>query len=176
MAVLRATVSARTWLAVIHLLAGLFIGVVTFTLALTGVVTGIALLPFFLAGVPVLAGTLWLCIWLAGIERARFALLLGRDIPAAPPPRGRTSLRTMVAPLTSGAAWRTTAYALIRFPLGLLQFVLVSAVWAVGLMLITAPTYYWALPGGGFHLGGPVIRYPGALIAGVLAGLAVLLL
>jgi len=175
-AVLRATVSARTWLAVIHLLAGLFIGVVTFTLALTGVVTGIALLPFFLAGVPVLAGTLWLCIWLAGIERARFALLLGRDIPAAPPPRGRTSLRTMVAPLTSGAAWRNAAYALIRFPLGVLQFVLVSVVWAMGLVLVTAPTYYWALPGGGFNLGGHLIRYPGALIAAVLAGLAVLLL
>ena len=109
MAVLRAVVSARTWLAVIHLTAGFFVGVVTFTVVLTGLVTGTVLLPFFLAGVPVLAGTFWLCIWIAGTERARFALLLGRDIPAAPPPRGRTRLRTMVAPLTSGTAWRYTA-------------------------------------------------------------------
>ena len=176
MAVLRAVVSARTWLAVIHLIAGFFVGAVTFTVLLTGLVTGIALLPFFLAGLPVLAGTFWLCIWMAGAERARFALLLGRDIPVAPPPRGRTRLRTIVAPLTSATAWRYAAYALIRFPLGVLQFVLVSVVWAVGLALVTAPTYYWALPGGGFNIDGHLIRYPGALIAAVLAGLAVLLL
>ena len=175
-AVLRAPVSGRTWLAVIHLMAGFFIGVVTFVVVLVGLVTGIALLPFFLAGLPLLAGTFWLCIWLAGAERARFALLLGRDIPVAPPRRGRTRLRTTVAPLTSGAAWRYVAYALIRFPLGVLQFVLVSVVWAVGLALVTAPTYYWALPGGGFNINGHLIRYPGALIAAVLAGLAVLLL
>jgi signal transduction histidine kinase len=175
-AVLRAVVSGRTWLAVIHLMSGLFVGIVTFTVLLTGLVTGIALLPFFLAGVPVLAGTFWLCIWMAGAERSRFALLLGRGIPVAPPPRGRTRLRAMVAPLTSATAWRYAAYALIRFPLGVLQFVLVSVVWAVGLVLVAAPTYYWALPGGGFNLGGHLIRYPGALIAAVLAGLAVLLL
>jgi len=81
-----------------------------------------------------------------------------------------------VAPLTSATAWRYVAYALIRFPLGVLQFVLVSVVWAVGLALVTAPTYYWALPGGGFNINGHLIRYPGALIAAVLAGLAVLLL
>ena len=173
---LRSVVSARTWLAVIHLIAGLFVGVVTFTVLLTGLLTGIALLPSFLAGVPVLAATFWLCIWMAGAERARFALLLGRNIPAAPAPRGRTWLRTMVAPLTSAAAWRYAAYALIRFPLSVLQFVLVSVVWSLGLVLITAPAYFWALPGGGFNLGGHIIHYPGALIAGALAGLVVLLL
>jgi signal transduction histidine kinase len=174
--VLRSVVSARTWLAVIHLTAGFFVGVVTFTVLLTGLVTGIALVPVFLAGLPVLAGTLWLGIWIAAAERARFALLLGRNIPAAPPPRGRNWLRTIAAPLTSAAAWRDAAYALIRFPLSVLQFVLVSAVWSLGLVLITAPTYFWALPGGGFNLAGHIIRYPGALIAAVLAGLAVLLL
>jgi signal transduction histidine kinase len=175
-AALRAVASARTWLAVIHLIAGFFIGAVTFTGLLIGFITGIVLLPFFLAGLPVLAGTFWLCIWMAGAERARFALLLGRDIPAAPPPRGRTWLRTMVAPLTSAAAWRNAAYAVIRFPLGALQFVLVTAMWSLGVVLLTAPVYYWALPGGGFNFDGHLVRYPGALIAAVLTGLAVLLL
>jgi len=174
-AVLRPLVSARTWLAVIHLIAGFFVGLATFVLLLVGLIAGIVLLPFFLAGLPVLASTFWLCIWMAGPERSRFALLLGRDIPAAPPPRGRTWLRTVVAPLRSAVAWRHAAYALIRLPLGALQFVLVSAVWSVGLVLLTAPAYYWALPGGGFNLGGHLIRNPGVLIAAVLAGLAVLL-
>jgi len=49
-------------------------------------------------------------------------------------------------------------------------------VWSLGLVLITAPAYFWALPGGGFNLGGHIIHYPGALIAGALVGLVVLLL
>src|SRR5262249_21276332 len=63
--VLHSVVSARTWLAVIHLIAGFFVGLATFILLLTGLATGIALLPFFLAGLFVLAGTFWLCIWMA---------------------------------------------------------------------------------------------------------------
>ena len=174
-AVLRAVVSARTWLAVIHLMAGPFVGAVTLAVLLTGLIAGVVLLPFFLAGLPVLAGTLWVCIWIARAERARFALLLGADIPAAPPPHGRTGLRTMVAPLTSAPSWRNAAYALIRFPFGVIQLVLVTTAWSVGLALITAPTYYWALPGGGFNLGGHLIRSPGAVIAAVVAGVALLL-
>jgi len=174
-ALLRALVSGRTWLAVVHLMAGLFIGLATFIAVLTGLVTGIALVPVFLTGVPVLAGTFWLCIWMAGAERARFALLLDRDIPLVPPPRGRTWVRTMVAPLTSAAAWRKAAYALIRLPLSALQFALVTVVWSLSLALLTLPAYAWALPGGGVHLGGHLIRHPGALIATVLAGLALLL-
>ncbi len=174
-AALRAVVSARTWLAVVHLTVGFWAGLVTFTVALTGLATGIALVPVCLAGLPVLAGTLWLCLWIGHAERARYMLLLGTDIPAAPSPQGRTWLRTAAAPLTSGAAWRAAVYALVRFPLSALQLTLVTAVWSLGLVLITAPCYVWALPGGGAHLGGHLIRYPGALITAVLAGVALLL-
>jgi len=168
-------VSGRTWLAIVHLMAGLFIGIALFIVVLVGLVTGIALLPVFLAGVPVLAGMFWLCIWLAAAERARFALLLGTDIPAAPLPGGRTWPRRMAAPFTSAAAWRSVLYMLIRFPLSLVQFVLVTAAWSLGLAMFTVPAYFWALPGGGIHLGGHLIRYPGALITAALAGLVLLL-
>ena len=175
MAVLRALVSARTWLAVVHLMAGLFIGLPMFIVVLTCVITGVAMIPVLLVGVLLLAGTFWLCILIARAERARFALLLGTDIPAAPLPGGRTWLRRIVAPFTSAAAWRGVLYALIRFPLSALQFVLVTVVWSLGLAMLSVPSYAWALPGGGVHLGGHLIRYPGALIASVLAGLVLLL-
>jgi signal transduction histidine kinase len=174
--VLHALVSARTWLAFVHLIAGFGVGVVTFTVVLAGLVTGIALIPVFLVGVPVLAGTLWACLWMGSAERGRFALLLDTDIPAAPlPGGGRGWLRRMWAPLTSAAAWRAALYGLIRFPLSTLQFVLVTVVWSTSLALITAPAYVWALPGGGAHIDGHLIRHPGALIAAVLAGLVLLL-
>jgi len=158
--VLGALFSARTWLAFVHLIAGFGVGLVTFTVVLAGLVTGIALIPVFLAGVPVLAATLWACLWMGHAERARFALLLGTDIPAAPLPGGGRGLRRMWAPLTSAAAWRSALYGLIRFPLSTLQFVLVTVMWSTGLALITAPAYVGALPGGGAHIAGHLIRYP----------------
>jgi signal transduction histidine kinase len=176
LSVLHALVSARTWLAFVHLIAGFGVGVVTFTVVLAGLVTGIALIPVFLAGVPVLAGTLWACLWMGRAERGRFALLLDTDIPAGPlPGGGRGWLRRMWAPLTSAAAWRSALYGLIRFPLSTLQFVLVTVMWSTGLVLITAPAYVGALPGGGAHIDGHLIRYPGSLTAAVLAGLVLLL-
>ena len=174
-AVLHPLVSARTWLAFVHLIAGFGVGLVTFTVLLTCLVTSIALIPAFLAGVPLLAGTLWVSLWMGHAERARFAVLLDADIPAAPLPGSGSWLRRMWAPLSSGAAWRGLLYGLIRFPLSTLQFVLVPAVWSLALVLITAPAYVWALPGGGAHIAGHLIRYPGALIVAVLAGLMLLL-
>jgi len=174
-AALRAIVSARTWLAFVHLIAGFGVGLVTFTVLLVGLVTSVALIPVFLVGIPMLAGTLWACLWMGRAERARFALLLGAGIPAVPWPGTGSWRRRMWAPLASAAAWRSALYALIRFPLSTLQFVLVPVVWSASLVLITAPAYVWALPGGGAHIAGHLIRHPGALIAGVLAGLALLL-
>jgi signal transduction histidine kinase len=174
-AMLRALVSARTWLAFVHLIAGFGAGLVTFTVLLTCLVTSVSLMPVFLAGIPMLAGTLWVSLWMAYPERARFAVLLGADIPAVPLPGSGSWLRRLWAALSSGAAWRSVLYGLIRFPLSTLQFVLVTVVWSLALVLITAPAYVWALPGGGAHIAGHLIRYPGALIAGVLAGLMLLL-
>jgi signal transduction histidine kinase len=174
-AALHALVSARTWLAFVHLIAGFGVGLVTFTVLLTCLVTSIALIPAFLAGVPLLAGTLWVSLWMAYPERGRFAVLLDADIPAAPLPGTGGWLRRLWAALSSGAAWRGVLYGLIRFPLSTLQFVLVSVVWSLALVLITAPAYAWALPGGGAHIAGHPIRYPGALIVAVLAGLVLLL-
>ncbi|HEY1347388.1 MAG TPA: sensor domain-containing protein, partial [Streptosporangiaceae bacterium] len=90
--VLGALVSPRTWLAVIHLLAGLVIGLVAFLVVVVGISVGIGLLPVFLAGIPVLVGVIWLAGLGARAERVRFAVLLGADIPEPAPlpdePRG----------------------------------------------------------------------------------------
>jgi signal transduction histidine kinase len=174
-AVLYALVSARTWLAFIHLIAGFGVGLVTFTVLLTCLVTSVSLMPVFLAGIPMLAGTLWVSLWMAYPERDRFAVMLGTDIPAPPLPGTGSWLRRLWPALSSGSAWRSVLYGLIRFPLSTLQFVLVAVVWSLALVLITAPAYVWALPGGGAHIAGHLIRYPGALIVAVLAGLVLLL-
>jgi signal transduction histidine kinase len=172
---LRAIVSARTWLAVVHLFAGLVIGIVTFALVLTGVTAGIAMLPAFLLGIPVLTATFWLCGLIARAERARFALMLGVDIPAARPPAEPVWWRRLLRPLMSAAAWRGVCYALIRFPLSLFQVVVLGVAWSLGPVLLALPFYNSALPGGGAHLDGHLVHGVWAAVAAALVGAGVLL-
>jgi Putative sensor len=129
----RPVVSARTWLAVIHLLSGLVTGLAAFIVVLLGIVGGVALLAVLFAGLPVLAATLWLCLQFARAERARFAGLLGAGIPA-PRPRldpgagwWRRTWRTLTAPATL----RQVGYAVARFPLSVAEVIVVVAVWAL---------------------------------------------
>jgi signal transduction histidine kinase len=173
--VLRAVVSAGTWLAVIHLFAGVFIGLVALVVLVTGIASGIATLPVFFLGVAVLAGTFALCGLFARAERARFALLLGVDIPAARPAREPVWWRRVLRPLRSAAEWRYLSYALIRFPLSVVQVAVLSVVWSLGPALLALPFYNSSLPGGGAHLDGYFVHTPWQLTVAVLLGLGVLL-
>ena len=127
---LGALVSPRTWLAVIHLLAGLVIGLVSFTVVVTGISLGIALLPLFLVGIPVLVAVIWLAGLGARAERARFAVLLGAEIPAPPPlPDEPTGWRRVNLLFLARTTWLPAVYALVRLPLSVLEAVVVTSVW-----------------------------------------------
>ncbi len=169
-------VSPRTWLATIHLLAGLPVAIAIFTLAVTGVSVGIGLLPVFLLGLPVLAATAWVITGAAHFERGRYALLLGVTIrpPAAPLPDARW-WQPLVRPLRTRATWRQLAYCILWLPVGAVDFTITVAIWALPLALITLPTYDAALPRGGATIGGFVAQGPLAMTCAVLAGLVVLL-
>ena len=167
--------SARTWLAVIHLLAGFFLGTLSFTLLITGAAIGVALLPLFLSGVPVLIAVRWLCGQFSRGERARFAVLLGAQISGPPPrPDGGTWRRRAWRAVTSPSAYREFGYALLRFPLSILQVAVLIAGWSLPLALLTLPAYNWALPQGGAHFGGFTVHGPAALAAAAAAGIALL--
>ena len=84
-------------------------------------------MPVFLIGIPMLAGTFWLCRWIARAERARFRLLLGREIAVPPAPERTQLVARHVADPPVGAAWRAAAYAVLRLPLSAADFVLVTS-------------------------------------------------
>jgi signal transduction histidine kinase len=170
-AAVRAVVSARTWLAVIHLLSGWVTGVVAFGLIVFGVIGGVALLPFALAGVPVLWAVLMICGLFARVERRRFAVLLDAHIAAPPPgpPEGRWWTRTLRR-LRDAETWKQFGYAVIRFPLATAEVLLVFSVWGVGVALFALPGYAWALPRNG-TLGSGSVAIPGR--PGIVAGLTV---
>ncbi len=172
----RPIVSARTWLALIHVLAGLVIGLVALVGLIIGLGTGIGLVPVFLAGIPILWTTVWLCALLARAERARFALLLGERIappPARPPSAGVSAVgiwRSLAVP----GAWRQLAYALLRFPVSVVQATIVIAAWSISVAAIAMPAYYAALPHGGVDIAGTLLRGPLVAAISVILGLLLL--
>ncbi|HEV8276488.1 MAG TPA: sensor domain-containing protein [Streptosporangiaceae bacterium] len=174
--VLGALVSPRTWLAVIHLLAGLVIGMVSFTVVVTGISLGIALLPVFLVGIAVLVAVIWLAGLFARAERARFAVLLGTEIPAPEPlPDEPTGWRRVNLLFLARTTWLPSVYALVRLPLSVLEAVVVTSVWGIGLALLALPAYNGALPGGSAHLGSFALNNPAWVALGVATGVALLL-
>jgi signal transduction histidine kinase len=171
-----ALVSSRTWLSTIHLLAGLPVAIVIFTVAVTGVSVGIGLLPVFLLGIPILAATAWVITGVAHFERARYSLLLGETIQAPPAAAPDTAWwQPLIRPLRTRSTWRQLAYCLLWLPVGVIDFSITVAIWAIPLSLIALPAYNAALPRGGAAIGGVVVQGPWPLAGAVVAGLVLLL-
>ena len=169
-------ISARTWLAVIHLLAGAAIGLVALFVLLVGLATGVGLMPLFLVGIPILWTTVWLGAWFARAERARFALLLGELIAPPPgrPPLAGVSVAGIWRSLAVPGAWRQLGYAVLRFPLSVAQAAIVVAAWSFSLAAIALPGYNASLPRGGVDIAGAVLRGPVVAVIAVVVGVLLL--
>jgi signal transduction histidine kinase len=152
----RAVASARTWLAVIHLVVGWCTGLVVFLIVVVATPVGIVLLPIGLAGAPILWVVLVLSRLYARAERSRFALMLDVRIPdpATDRPRAARWWQRLRQRLTAAETWRQLGYALLRFPLSTVQMTLVISVWAIALAMIAFPAYNGILPRGSTILGG----------------------
>jgi signal transduction histidine kinase len=171
-------VSPRTWLAFIHHLAGLFIGVVAFFVIGYGLALGGLFLPLALAGLVLFGLALRFADRLARAERARFAVLLGEPIPAwpaGPDRRFRWLFVPRRATLTGRRTWGSVGYGLLRLPVSAVAASITVTIWAVGLVLLTLPLYAHLLPGGGVTFGATVLHGPGAEAAEAVAGLLLLL-
>ncbi|GAA3072301.1 sensor histidine kinase [Streptomyces roseofulvus] len=144
---LRAPFQGRTWRAFLFTLVGLPLSVVAFSLAISLTAAGAGLLITFL-GVPVLAASLVVCRGFGAVERARVRGLLGADVPAPEPVRGRTGgpFSWMAAVLRSGASWRHLLYALVHFPWAVFSFCVSVTVFSVGWGLFTYPVWRWVFP------------------------------
>ncbi len=177
MSLLRGLVSARTWLAFTHHVVGLVLAIASFTIVVTGVAVGVALLPLALVGLPVLALTARLSDVFAAVERARFRLL-GVELPNWPADAKR-GYRALLIPrrgtLTSRATRGRELHAVLRLSLSVVWFALTVAVWAVGVTGVTVPLYAAQLPGGGLSIGGTVYTGSQPLLLSFVTGLVALL-
>jgi signal transduction histidine kinase len=164
------------FLAIVHLLVNLPLGVAYFTLLVTGVSLGLGLL-ITLLGIPVLIGTGWLVRALGNIERARINTFLGTTLrdpyrPAAPEAGWIGRLFAVGA---DPAVWRDFLFLILRLPMGLLTFTVTVTIWALGVGLLGSPVAYlfgvFRMNFGDFVFDGPL-----AVVLATLAGVVVLVL
>ena len=163
---------ARTWSQAAHLLTNLPLGIAWFTVAVTGLSTGVGLL-VTLVGLPLLALTVLLGRVIAAVERTR-AGLLGLHLPPPAPRRPADGLwRRTKAGLADGVGWRGLAYGTILLPWGVVTFTVVVTVLATAVFCVTLPTWGWAValwPGAQVS----ALQRAGLLVASFAAGLGLL--
>ena len=172
--VLRAFVSARTWLAVAYLLVGVPIGIAGFMVLSMGLPVAVMAIAVALSGIPMLAIVLAIIDLLCRLQRACTTALTGVPVPAPPP-----------EPLTDGVWWRPrwrVLFGLQRWRqvaamAALLPGQLVGALvavfcWVGGVALAVLPAY--ESPGFGVQIGSRPVH--GAALAALSVGGVLLLL
>ncbi len=162
----------QSYLNILYLLLSLPLGVFYFAFLVAGFSLGVALLVVWV-GLPILVLVLAGARALARGERQLACWLLGARIDAADPryPGIRhpwTAFKSMVA---DAQTWSGTLFLFLKFPLGIVSFVLTVTLFAVSAALILVPLAFHYVP---VNVGGwPVTSTDAALLclaAGMLLG------
>ena len=140
---------ARLWRELCHAAVGPVTGAVSFTLVVGLVATTTGLLIAFPLALPVAWVMYAVGHALAGLDRSRFASLLGLELADPVPPLrstgwlARLKERTLCWP-----RWKEMLHGVAALPVELVAFGLVFGVWCGSLALLGLPAYAGSLPGG----------------------------
>jgi len=138
-------VKGQSYRNILYLLLGLPLGILYFTVLVTGASVGLGLLVLALVGIPLLIGLWYVIRGLMNFERGLAIVLLDVDIApiqAAPPVSGGLWNR-FVALWSDRGTWRGIQYLLFRFPAGIATFTIAVTLTATSLAMAFAPTYMW---------------------------------
>jgi hypothetical protein len=137
---LRVIIEPRTYLNIIYLLASFPLGIFYFVFMLTGLLVGFALLVIWI-GIPILLFMLaaWYGFILFEREQARY--LLGAGIrPFSKTDDKESSIwNRFTRYLGNPVTWKGLAYLFIKFPFGIINFVVLVTLVSVSLVFIASP-------------------------------------
>lgn len=135
----------QTYRNIVYLLLGLPLGIVYFTVLVTGVSVGLSMLVVALTGIPILIGLWYVVRGFMRFERGLAVGLLDVDIaPLSPTPTWTGGLwQQFKALMRHKPTWLGVQYLLLRFPAGIATFVVAVTLIATSLSLAFAPTYMW---------------------------------
>ncbi|MCP4237525.1 MAG: histidine kinase [Aestuariibacter sp.] len=133
----------QTYLNIIYLLLAFPLGIAYFVISITGLSVGVGLLIIWIGLFVLLA--LFASWWgLAALERLLAVHLLGEEIAPMSTPitaKGTVWERTK-AHFSNPLTWKSAAYLLLKFPLGIASFVGVITAVSLSAALIFAPLIY----------------------------------
>jgi hypothetical protein len=158
--VLAAPFQARTWRATGYNLVGLFVGVVWFTVIVTGFALGAGLL-VTLVGAPILVLTLIVARIGALTERWRASWIDGRRLPAPVQPDPQTlSWAGFKAQLRHAKSWTSALYLVALLPVGIATFTIALTTWAYAAAALTMPFWNDTISNGHARLLGYTVQRP----------------
>jgi len=134
-------VEQRTYRVLMYLLLGLPLGILDFTIVVTGLSLGLGLI-ITLIGIPVLIATILVARSLATFERELALSLLDAPMPRRMPARDRDggSLWARLRGLVFGRrTWAEVGFLLLRLPLGILDFTVTATIVALALSGLAVP-------------------------------------
>jgi hypothetical protein len=137
----------QSYLNIIYLLLSFPLGIFYFVFIITGLSLGFGLAVIGV-GLFILLAVLVAMRGFAAVERQLAIWLLGLEIRAPNPGPDPWShpLIALKKHVTDSYTWKCLAYLLVKFPLGIISFVIAVAMLSVTLTLVLAPLLYLSLP------------------------------
>jgi|SRR5579863_8383117 len=136
----------QTYLNLLYLLLGFPLGMAYFIFLIFGMSLGAGLLVIFV-GVPILLAVLAACWGLGAFERqmARWMLHVSIATPTGLPARPGIWAKVK-ATFGDSMTWKSFGYLMLKFPFGVLSFVLLVTAFSLSVSLILAPLIYHTVP------------------------------
>jgi signal transduction histidine kinase len=163
-----------TWYATAAIILGFWVELFAFGLAVAAFSSGVSLL-FVGIGFVVIGLTVEACRLVARVERRRATLADPRPLRPHPyRPYGSSVRDLLLAVFVDVNRWRDVVYVFVAFPLTVLEFIVIAALWSASLALLSLPVLLVTagLPAG-FGAGAPVSPTAIAIVGG-LVGLVLL--
>lgn len=137
----------KTYATILYLLLSLPLGIIYFTVAITGLALSIGLTPIFI-GIPLFFGVAKLLNGIVNFEQSMIRQILGLPTPPVSyaynrqSGAGRNWLVRMVKGFDSGLFIRNLLLVLLRFVTGIVFFVIMVTVISLGLGFIALPVVH----------------------------------
>jgi len=137
-------IKQQTYLNLVYLLFAFPLGLAYFIFLVTGISLGLGL-AITLIGIPILA--LMTVAWygLGLFERSLSSILLNIKIKPMSnnAMKQKTVLKRLQKHLENSATWKSLGYLFIKFPLGLISFILIVTLLSTSIALIASPIAYY---------------------------------
>jgi len=134
----------QTYANMLYLFLSFPLGIFYFVFLVTGIALGLGLFITWF-GIPILIGVMVAWHGFAALERILAGSILGVDIPYNPTnlKKEKSYWKKLKIHVNEPYTWKSLAYLFLRFPLGILAFVVLVVLIVVTLSLIATPILYY---------------------------------